>query len=416
MMDIKQKPRLHASWIDPNAKEIVRVLQREGFQSYLVGGCVRDLLAGLHPKDYDIATSAEPNQVKRKIWGSYVIGRRFRLVLVKRGDQQYEVATFRREINAEELAAANAENEIRDAQEDSENEESNRPVVQGDNFFGTPEQDALRRDFTINALFYDPIKDELIDYAKGMVDIEARTLRMIGDPVARINEDPIRSLRAIRLTHKLGFKIEESLRAAIQSEASSLLRSVLPRRREEFLKFMRLPDPIPAWLEIYDLGILEFILPSLKPIFDDIDRRELFLTYFTKFNDLCLDQSKPTEVLLPIILGFLQASKELPNRDDLLQKLLKDELMMFRTEQSFVFDAIELMENLKNIDTFKRKGARRQEAFLRNETLPMALRIAKVEHWLPADVYWFWWHQLNKPPQEKTKQPASEIDDTAQSK
>src|SRR6478672_6856910 len=107
MVEIKQKPKLHASWIDPNAKEIVRVLQREGFTSYLVGGCVRDLVAGIHPKDYDIATNAEPNQVKRKIWGSYVIGRRFRLVLVKRGDQQYEVATFRRESTAEEVALQN---------------------------------------------------------------------------------------------------------------------------------------------------------------------------------------------------------------------------------------------------------------------------------------------------------------------
>src|SRR6478672_1841824 len=105
MVEIKQKPQLHASWIDPNAKEIVRVLQREGFTTYLVGGCVRDLLAGIHPKDFDIATSAEPNQIKRKVWGSYVIGRRFRLVLVKRGDQQYEVATFRRESTAEDMPA-----------------------------------------------------------------------------------------------------------------------------------------------------------------------------------------------------------------------------------------------------------------------------------------------------------------------
>ena len=127
MMEIKQKPHLHASWIDPNAKEIVRTLQKEGFQTYLVGGCVRDLLAGLHPKDYDIATSAEPNQVKRKIWGSYVIGRRFRLVLVKRGDQQYEVATFRRESTPDDFETAEAENE-----------DPTAPPPSGDNFFWHP--------------------------------------------------------------------------------------------------------------------------------------------------------------------------------------------------------------------------------------------------------------------------------------
>ena len=170
MLEIKQKPHLHASWIDPDAIEIVERLQRAGFTSYLVGGCVRDLLAGIHPKDYDIATNALPNEVKKKVWGSYVIGRRFRLVLVKRGEQQYEVATFRRSSKPEDF---------------SEGEE--QPV--GDNFFGTPEEDALRRDFTINALFYDPIKDELIDYAKGLADIESCTLRMIGDPKTRILED-----------------------------------------------------------------------------------------------------------------------------------------------------------------------------------------------------------------------------------
>ena len=178
MLEIKQKPHLHASWIDPDAVEIVERLQKAGFTTYLVGGCVRDLLVGIHPKDYDIATNALPNEVKRKVWGSYVIGRRFRLVLVKRGEQQFEVATFRRGSKPEDFT-----------------EGEDQPV--GDNFFGTPEEDALRRDFTINALFYDPIKNELIDYAKAMADIEATTLRMIGDPKTRIIEDPIRSLRAV---------------------------------------------------------------------------------------------------------------------------------------------------------------------------------------------------------------------------
>ena len=176
-MEIKQKPTLHASWIDPDAKEIVRLLQREGFTTYLVGGCVRDLLVGIHPKDFDIATSAEPNQIKRKIRGAYVIGRRFRLVLVKRGLQQYEVATFRRSMSEEDIEALAATTE-----EDPEQTPS--PAVSGDNYFGTPEQDALRRDFTINALFYDPVKNELIDYANGLADIERRLLRMNVDPVA----------------------------------------------------------------------------------------------------------------------------------------------------------------------------------------------------------------------------------------
>ena len=116
------RPQLHEDWIDPYAREIVRILQDEGFETYLVGGCVRDLLAGIHPKDFDIATNAHPNQVRRKIPHAYVIGKRFRLVLVRRGDQQFEVATFRRSVSAEEL-------------EDGESE------IVGDNYFGTCEED-----------------------------------------------------------------------------------------------------------------------------------------------------------------------------------------------------------------------------------------------------------------------------------
>ncbi len=391
MLEIKQKPQLHASWIDPNAKEIVRVLQREGFTSYLVGGCVRDLLAGIHPKDFDIATNAEPNQVKRKVWGSYVIGRRFRLVLVKRGDQQYEVATFRREISADELAQQAA-----DAEEQPLDENTPPPIQQGDNFFGTPEQDALRRDFTINALFYDPVKDELIDYIHGLDDIKSQTLRMIGDPTARIMEDPIRSLRAIRLSHKIHFRIEESLRAAIQKNAVEVSRSVLPRRREEYLKFLRLPDPVPAWMELYDLGLIDHILPSLKPVFEDHDRRETFLHYLHRLEEICHDSSQPIEIYTPVVLAYQRAMEGHPEAEALLNRLMKDELMMFKSEQAIVLGGLDLLNNLSDVESFKRRGYRRQQAFLKHESLPLALRVAKVEHHLPTSVYWFWQEQLNK--------------------
>lgn len=393
MVEIKQKPQLHASWIDPNAKEIVQTLQREGFETYLVGGCVRDLLAGIHPKDFDIATSAEPNQVKRKVWGSYVIGRRFRLVLVKRGDQQYEVATFRREMTPEDLASA-IENAV---------DEDTPPPVQGDNFFGTPEQDALRRDFTINALFYDPVKDELIDYAHGLADIEARVLRMIGDPATRISEDPIRSLRAIRLSHKIHFRIEESLREAIQKNAAEVTKSVLPRRREEYLKFLRLPDPVPAWMELYDLGLIGHILPSLVPVFENQERREIFLHYLHRLEEICIDSSQTTEIYTPVVLAYMRAMENHPEADQLLNRFLKDELMMFKSEQAVVLGCMELLPTLEEIESFKRRGHRRQQAFLRNETLALALRVAKVEHHLSPQAYWFWKEQLNK----SYKQPLS---------
>lgn len=387
MMEIKQKPQLHASWIDPNAKEIVRTLQKEGFTSYLVGGCVRDLLAGIHPKDYDIATSAEPNQVKRKVWGSYVIGKRFRLVLVKRGTTQYEVATFRREASAEEMQELE---EMKQAAEESEV----KVAVSGENFFGTPEQDALRRDFTVNALFYDPVKDELIDFAHGLEDIQAQTIRMIGDPNVRVIEDPIRSLRAIRLSHKLQFKIEDSFREAIQKNAKELLRSVLPRRREEYLKFMRLQDPVPALMELYDLGLMEIILPSLKPVFDDPAKFEIFYSYLRRMKEVCYDSSKPDEIFLALILAYTRAMAEDPHAEILLDKLMRDELMMFKAEQAGVLAALDFTESLQNIEGFKRKGQRRQQAFLRNEAFQFGLRVARADYLVSPETLLFWQQQL----------------------
>ena len=388
MPEIKQRPQLHASWIDPNAKEIVRVLQKEGFKTYLVGGCVRDLLAGIHPKDFDIATNAEPNQVKRKVWGSYVIGRRFRLVLVKRGDQQYEVATFRREMNADDI-------EPEDNEPDESVDAVKAPPI-GDNFFGTAEQDAIRRDFTINGLFYDPIKDELIDYCNGMVDIQSRTLRMIGHPETRIVEDPVRSLRAIRLSHKLRFAIEPSLRKAIETHAADVARAVLPRRREEYLKFLRLPEPVPAFLELYDLGILNHILPSLVPVFQDPERREIFLHYIHDISIFCKDTSQPAEVFTPFIMGYLKAMEGHSDLDRLLGIMMKDELMLFKSEQAFIFSAIELIDSLKDVEGFKRRGHRRQAAFLRHESLLLALRIADVERLLTGEQLLFWHLLLSK--------------------
>ena len=161
---------LHPKFVDHEAKQIVRRLQDNRYESYLVGGCVRDLLLGILPKDYDIATSAKPSQIKRAVPYSYIIGKRFRLVLVRRGDKQFEVATFRRNVKPEDLPP----------EDEGENV--------GDNFFGTPEEDAKRRDFTVNALLYDPKSNEITDYCNGREDLEAGIIRIIGEPETRLDE------------------------------------------------------------------------------------------------------------------------------------------------------------------------------------------------------------------------------------
>lgn len=374
-MEVKQKPFLHPEWIDPQAIDIVRRLQSKGHTSYLVGGCIRDLLCGIVPKDYDIATSAVPNQVKRTVFGSYVIGRRFRLVLVKRGDLQFEVATFRRPGTPEDVP------------------EGSEEAPTGENFFGTPEEDALRRDFTINALFYDPVKDELIDFANAKADIDQRILRMIGDPTERIKEDPIRTLRAIRFAHKLNFAIEPSLRRAIQEQAEMVGGTILPRRREEFLKIFRLNDPASAFLEMYDLGILKHVLPGLMPIFDDSEKQDLFLNYVGRIPEFAKDSPRTSDLYLPVILGYRHAlgletspqKLEIPEED-----FLRQELGIFRSEYGEISALFETVDRLKEIDLFNRRGARRQQAFLENPLLTQALRLAEFEHLLTPDARLFW--------------------------
>lgn len=375
MVKVTQKPSLHASWIDPDAIDVVRRLQSKGHQTYLVGGCVRDLLCNLHPKDYDIATTALPNEVRKHVYGSYVIGKRFRLVLVKRGDQQFEVATFRRASRPEDFA---------------ETEDSQEAPPSGDNFFGTPEEDALRRDFTINALFYDPIKAELIDYSEGLADIEKRILRMIGDPSTRIQEDPIRSLRALRLAHKLKFRIEENLRSAILENAAIVATSVLPRRREEYLKFLRLPDPAVAFLELWDLGLLQHCLPSLTPIFSDPERLEVFLHYLRNLPDFCGNSNSPLEVYLPFILGYRAAlGDELPEGAK-EEAFLRNELGMFKGELAEAESTLHLKGRLKDVELFRRRGHRRQRAFLTHPNLRLALKICQFDNELSATEMMFW--------------------------
>ena len=372
MVEIKQKPPLDARWLDPQAVEIVRRLQKAGFTSYLVGGCIRDILAGIPPKDFDIATSAVPNIVKKKVWGSYVIGRRFRLVLVKRNEQQYEVATFRREPLPEEIEAADEETPI------------------GENFFGTPEQDALRRDFTINALFYDPIKEELIDYAEALPDINQRILRMIGNPVQRIVEDPIRSLRAIRFSHKLGFKMETSLREAIQSHASAVAQTVLPRRREEYLKILRLKEPVRAFCELYDLGLMEHLLPTLSSVFNNLTQREIFCQYMLQGSTLVEKPNEPIENYLPFIFAFIKSFEHTPDFANKLDLFMRMELGVFKSEQTEILHVIEMSSRMPSIQAFKKRGSRRQASFLSQPGLPKALKIARMDYVMNPTEQTFW--------------------------
>src|SRR5512134_295256 len=187
--------------IDPDALKVLNLLRQFDYVAYLVGGSVRDLPLGRRPKDFDIGTSAQPNEVKKLFRNCWIIGRRFRLAHVKFGTKTIEVATFRRQLSEAEIAEQSAaaeeiqrEVELAEAQEPGRRDHNRTHLHFRDNTFGTPEEDAFRRDFTINALFYDIATFSIIDYTGGLEDINARVIRCIGDPDVRFEEDPVRML------------------------------------------------------------------------------------------------------------------------------------------------------------------------------------------------------------------------------
>ena len=385
-MNSEYKPQLHEDWIDPYAFRIVKNLQESGFETYLVGGCVRDLLVGIHPKDYDIATNAAPNQVRKKISNAYVIGRRFKLVLVKRGDHQFEVATFRRNITPEELASMSEDD-----------------AVEGDNYFGTCEEDAKRRDFTANAVFYDPVEHKLHDFTGGLEDIKNRVLRMIGEPKERLIEDPIRILRAIRLSHKLHFSIESSMRAAIKECSGELKKSVLPRRREEWLKFLRLPEPHLAFMELFDLHILEQILPGLHSVFMDSHKMEVFESHLSRIPQSDINMQDPTELFAGFMFAFMKAqygeeiwTNEAVYDDPKLAYFMREEMGIFKQEAMALIKTMHLMPSLKKVEYYSRKGERRQFAFISNECFDLALKLSFIDYSLSANERQFWHQQIEK--------------------
>ncbi len=401
----KQKLQLNKEGMDPFAIEIVRKLQNAGFTSYFVGGCVRDLLAGIKPKDFDIATNAEPEQIKRIIRGSHIIGRRFRLVLLRRYQHQYEIATFRKEapmqivdseseIEAEILKKITLEEEgLAGAESDNFKTDPENGIV-GDNYFGTAEEDAKRRDFTINALFYDPIRAELIDYVDGLKDIKQAQMKIIGQPELRIKEDPIRSLRAIRLAHKLNFQIQPELKQAIQKEAKSLENSIMPRRREEYLKLLRLDDPAPAFFELYDLNILEVILPSLHQVMSDPKGQTLLHEYLKRTHDFCKNHQLVFELMIPFVLALAHYWEKEPNREQKLEAFLREEIGLFKSEIAIIFKIIELKDLLMNHQAFQKKGYRRQTNFMNQENLDIAFELAQFEKVLNSEQLSFWKNQF----------------------
>ena len=236
--------------ISPAARKVTDGLQAAGFKAFVVGGAVRDLLLNRHPKDFDIATNATPEEVRRVFRRSRIIGRRFRLVHVMFGEETVETSTFRRMIEAE----------------DAQTDEHGRLLR--DNEFGDQQQDAARRDFTANALFYDPATQEIFDYHNGYADIRANTLRMIGDPVVRYREDPVRMLRAVRLSAKLGMRLDEATAAPIASMKALLGNVPQARLLDEMLKLLLSGHALECIKKLREMDLHHGMLPMLDVILE----------------------------------------------------------------------------------------------------------------------------------------------------
>jgi len=247
--------------IDPDALKVLYRLRQFNYIAYLVGGSVRDLLLGRTPKDFDIGTSAHPYQVKRLFRNCWIIGRRFRLAHVKFGPKVIEVATFRRQIPAgteeEPVVIPPVPAPVATAADDPD------LLIHHDNTFGTPEEDAFRRDFTLNALFYDIETHAIIDYVGGLNDIRAGIIRCIGVPEERFQEDPVRMLRAVALAARLDFRIDEPILGAIEKYHGELARSAPARLMEEIYKVLRAGSAENAFHMLVDTGLLAAIAPEV---------------------------------------------------------------------------------------------------------------------------------------------------------
>jgi poly(A) polymerase len=324
---------LSRTWISPNAIRVLYRLREHGHLAYLVGGGVRDLLLGREPKDFDIATDARPNEVKKIFRNCRLIGRRFRLAHIHFRDEIIEVATFRSAISDEPEAgipsdrksgtavAAEAPPPAGSMPAETVHPERPRPprmlmsehgMILRDNVFGTPEEDAIRRDFTVNALFYNIADFSVIDYVGGMEDLRRGLIRIIGDPSVRFTEDPVRMVRAVRFAAMLGFEIEERTHAALLELQDKVSLASNARMYEEVQKLFLLGEGERVFQLMRKTGLFGAIFPHVNAW---LDREEDGFPHVRvgkalEWVDVCVQSGKKVEPQVLFALMFGQYIEE----------------------------------------------------------------------------------------------------------
>ncbi|MDA0991820.1 MAG: polynucleotide adenylyltransferase PcnB [Verrucomicrobia bacterium] len=369
--------------MDPDALKVLYRLIRNGFTAYLVGGGVRDLLLGRKPKDFDVATSARPRQIRKLFRNSFLIGRRFRLIHVRFGQNVIETSTFRRRPDPEEPDTSIAESDDAETQEDSGNDGL---YQDRDNTFGTAEEDAWRRDFTINALFYDIRTFAIIDYVGGLQDLEQNLIRCIGDPEIRMREDPVRMVRAVRFAARLGFKIEKNTFEAIQRHYEDLKMASPPRLLEEIYRLFPFASGEAAFRQLRRTYLMRVLFSELDAFIDRGGREvSLFWKHLAGL-DARQEDGQPVDqglLFATMLYGlFLETLRQGGNETnynlhaEIANEILQPIAERYRMPKRVFYRAIQIMDGQRRFDAIGKRFSRNR--FVGQESFPSILCLREI--------------------------------------
>ncbi len=357
--------------IDTEALKVLYRLSRAGFTAYLVGGSVRDLLLGRKPKDFDVSTSAHPGEIKRLFRNCFLVGRRFRLAHIRFGKKVIETTTFRRQPKKDDQVDVDAHGAL---------------VQHQDNTFGTPAEDAMRRDFTINGLFYDISGFSIIDHVGGLSDLEKGVIRSIGDPNIRFREDPVRMIRAVRFSARLEFKISRDCLRATKKYAAELEHCAPSRLYEEVLKLFSYNSSEAAFRSLWSTGILKHMLPEVDKFINRSGKKgsPVFKTLAAFDSEKGL-LNEPCNSLLVALLFyplFREATKKASEHDEHIQhaqiahESLEPIIKRLKMPRRQMYHAIHILDSQRRFASNNKRF--KKGKFVQQEYFPDALDLFRI--------------------------------------
>lgn len=365
----REKHNIAVSSIDPDAVKVMHRLNHYGHTAYLVGGSVRDLLLGRAPKDFDLSTSAYPNEIRKLFRNAFLIGRRFRLAHIKfQNNKIIETSTFRRQPEESEC-----------------NDEKDICYHDSDNTFGTPEEDALRRDFTINALFYDIKTQTVIDHTGGLADLRQGIVRCIGDPNIRFREDPVRMMRAARFASRLDFSIEKKTWRAMKKHCHRISDATRPRLLEEIFRLFGFSTSERNFRLLYEAGILKTLMPDIHNYLNTPSAGQLWnhLAAFDRWSAGSGHPPEPALMMAALIYApFLTALEKEEEKGyrifhfDLVGKLFHAFAAEYNFPKKVYYRLIHIIDNQRRFIPSQRKFSR--ERFAAQETFHSSLDLWEI--------------------------------------